>query len=166
MATQYGAFLAGLNLVLRALSGGRIIVENAFSQILLQTHNSSAASQVIKKSLEPITTADATATVITSVPVALGSAVGGKVTIIGKKTGAADSYVGTYQFAGVNNGGTTAEIAAESAMGTVQENSAGTPAVTVVANDTTDTLEIKVAGIAAESWKWTGVIEYQTITYA
>lgn len=166
MSQEFGGFLSGLNYVVRALSGGRVLVESSFNKLLVKTHNgaSTVGSALTVETIEPIATADATATAFKTIAVPLGAALGGTVHIVGKKTGAADSYVGRYLFSAVNNGATVAEIAAES--GTALENSAGTPAVTVVADDTADTIVIKVAGIAAEDWKWLGWIEYASLTYA
>lgn len=164
MSSQFGFFLAGVNGVLRALTGGRIILDSPFSRLLIKTHNNSAPGNVTIETIESVVTADATATVVKAIPVALSSVVHGVVRIVGKKTGAADSIISESIFGFVNNGGTTAAIAA--ATNRALENSAGTPALTVVANNTNDTLDVTVAGIAAESWTWAGYIEYQTLTYA
>ena len=166
MSQQFGIFLAGVNAVLRALTGGKIVLESPLSQVLVKTHNgaSTVAGPLTVITLEPIVTTDATATVIRAIPVALNTVVHGVVRIIGKKTGAADSIISESIFGFVNNGGTTAALAA--ATNRALENSAGTPAVTVPANNTNDTFDITVAGIAAETWTWSGYVEYQTLTYA
>lgn len=164
MSSQFGAFLAGVNLVLKALTGGKVLLVDPFDQLLLKTHNSALPGNVTLKSLEPIVTADATATTIVSIPVALNQVIGGEVIIVGKKTGSTDAYVGRTLFSGVNNAGTTAALA--TASNTALENSSGTPAITAVANDTTDAIDIKVAGIAAEGWTWSGYYHYQALTVA
>jgi hypothetical protein len=166
MAQEFGAFLSGVNLILRALSGGRVIMESAFSRLLVKTHNAAVtvAGNMTVETIEPIVTADATATVIKSIPVALNTVVHGVVRIVGKRTGTADGISTETIFGFVNNAGTTAALA--TAINRVMENSAGTPALTVVANDTNDTLDITVAGIAAQNWTWSGYVEYQTLTYA
>lgn len=110
-----------------------------------------------------MSTADATATVILSVPVAVGDAVLVHGTIVGKKS---DATAAIMQFI---NGGARRQSAGNVALvGTpsvtiVQEDSGGTPAVTFVANTTAQTLEIKVAGIAAETWSWEGNFEVTKI---
>ena len=166
MTQQLGLIASGINYILRAGTLGRIALESAFTQLLVKTHNGAAtvAGPLTVITLEPIVTADATATVIRAIPVALNTVAHGVVRIVGKKTGAADSIASESIFGFVNNGGTTAALA--TATNRPLENSAGTPAVTVVANNTNDTFDITVAGIAAESWTWSGYVEYQTLTYA
>lgn len=165
MAVQYGVFLAGLNAIVRALPGGKVIMESAFgSPVLFSNHVSAVASALIKRTIEVAVTSDATATVVLSIPVAVGTVVGGTVTVIGKRAGAVDAIVSKSVFSAVNNGGTTAVLA--TAINQVVENSAGAPALTVVANDTTDTVNVTVAGIAGQSYTWCGFVEYQVLTNA
>ncbi len=113
-----------------------------------------------------MSTADATATVILSVPVAVGDAVLITGSIVGKKSDATAAIMqqitGGARRQSANNVvlvGTPAVTGATM----VQEDSGGTPAVTYVANTTAQTLEIKVAGIAAETWSWEGNFEVTKI---
>jgi len=166
MTQQLGCFASGINYILRAATNGRMLLDSAFNRLLVKTHNGSSAvaGNLVIETFEPIVTTDATATVIKAIPVPLNTVVHGIVRIVGKKTGAADSITSESIFGFVNNGGTTAALA--TATNRPLENSAGTPALTVVANNTNDTFDVTVAGIVAESWTWTGFIEYQPLTYA
>ena len=106
-----------------------------------------------------IETTNATATVILSIPVAVGDAVLIMGSIIGKKS---DTTAAIMQQ--INGGARRQSAGNVTLVGTpavtgatmVQEDSGGTPAVTYVANTTDQALEIKVAGIAAETWSWEG----------
>lgn len=110
-----------------------------------------------------LTTTDATATVIDASPViAVGQAVMIRGGVVGKKsdgTAAIDVQVSgsaRRQSAGnVTLVGTPLVVA--------REDSAGTPAVTFVANTSAQQLEIKCAGIAAETWNWESNLEITVI---
>lgn len=109
-----------------------------------------------------ISTSDATATVIDASPVvALAQAVMIRGGVVGKKSdgsAAIDAQVSgsaRRQAGNVTLVGTPLVVA--------REDSAGTPAVTFVANTTTQQLEIKVAGIAAETWQWESNLEITVI---
>lgn len=110
-----------------------------------------------------LSTADATATVIDASPViAVGQAVMIRGGVVGKKsdgTACIDAQLSgsaRRQSAGnVTLVGTPLVVA--------REDSAGTPAVTFVANTTSQQLEIKCAGIAAETWQWESNLEITVI---
>lgn len=110
-----------------------------------------------------LTTTDATATVIDASPaIAVGQAVMIRGGVVGKKsdgTATIDAQVSgsaRRQSAGnVTLVGTPLVVA--------REDSAGTPAVTFNANTTSQQLEIKVAGIAAETWQWESNLEITVI---
>lgn len=107
-----------------------------------------------------VTTTDATATVIYSTPaVAVGEAIIVKASVIGKKsdgTAAAVNFVwGGFRRQSAGN------ITLVGALtGTAQEDSAGTPVITIAVNTTAQTAEVKVTGIAAETWLWEAMVEY------
>lgn len=107
-----------------------------------------------------VSTADDTATVIYSIPVALSTAVSGRALIVGKKSDSTASLAThVTNFSGRRgSSGNVAEAAAETVV--TAEDSGGTPAVTVVANTTDQTIEIKVTGISAETWYWEAFVEY------
>ena len=102
-----------------------------------------------------LTTADATATVLLEVVVAEleGCLIEGAV--LGVQDDGTNSIV-RHIICGGNRATAGNVTSAGSAGGTDIENEAGTPAVTLNANTTNQTLEIKVAGIAAQNWKWEG----------
>lgn len=110
-----------------------------------------------------LTTTDATATVIDASPViAVGQAVMIRGGVVGKKSD------GTAAFDAQVSGSMRRQSAGNvTAVGTplvvAREDSAGTPAVTFVANTTTQQCEIKVAGIAAETWRWESSLEITVI---
>lgn len=163
MSDRYGCFLDGLNVIIRPRTGGKIHTSGfAISTFRVNTDVSALGSDLIVRTIEPIATTDATATTILSISIAVNQVLGGEVIILGKKAATTDAYVGRTLFSGVNNAGTTAALA--TASNTALENSAGTPAITAVANDTTDAIDIKVAGIAAENWTWTGYVHYRLLT--
>lgn len=164
MSVQFGAFLAGLNLILRPLVGGKVIIENPISLLSVNTHRSALPGNLFIETIEPIVTANATATILRSISCAVNQVVIGEAYVLGKRSATADAIVSRVFFGVSNNAGTTAALAAANV--TSLENSAGTPALTAPANDTTDTVDITVAGIAAENWTWSGYVHYQRLTVA
>jgi hypothetical protein len=63
-----------------------------------------------------------------------------------------------------NVGGTTSLVGSIITVGTDHEDSAGTD-VAITADDTNDALDISVTGIAAETWRWTAVVQGVEIAY-
>jgi hypothetical protein len=61
-----------------------------------------------------------------------------------------------------NVGGTTSLVGSVEAIGT--DIAAGT-SISITADDTNDALSIEVTGVAAETWRWTAVIEGAEIEY-
>lgn len=100
-----------------------------------------------------LSTPDATATVIAYIPVAVGEAAGIKAFIVGMKSDASASLVRDLTWA-VHRQSAGNVTSGGAAQGVDLEDSPGAPAVTVNANTTAQTAEIKVAGIAAETWHW------------
>lgn len=129
---------------------------------ILKASSGSYATGTVKRN-KTLVTSDATATVIDASPViAVGQAVMIRGGVVGKKsdgTAAIDAQLSgsaRRQSAGnVTLVGTPLVVA--------REDSSGTPAVTFVANTTTQQLEIKVAGIAAETWNWESNLEITVI---
>lgn len=114
-----------------------------------------APAEISRKAL---VTEGATATVIDAVEVGEDEQVAVRVVVMGHKDNHADAIVASFV-----GGGLRAEGGNVEATGTVTvtalEDSSGTPAVTFTANTTDQTLEIKVAGIADETWNWTSQVE-------
>jgi hypothetical protein len=106
-----------------------------------------------------VATSDATVTVIwRSRPIAVGEAIAVRGFVIGKidaATSAAYIHVSA-AFRRQSAGNVTA---VGSPQGTIAEDSAGTPAIVFAANTTDQTVELRVTGIAAESWKWEAKVE-------
>lgn len=109
-----------------------------------------------------VTTSDATATVLFSVPLAQleGVVIEGKVA--GFKS---DLTAGIFRHIACGfrraSGGNVTSVG--TASGTDVEDSAGIPAVTVAADTTNQLATIKVAGIASENWKWEGHFTYTKV---
>ncbi len=100
-----------------------------------------------------IATADATATVIWSSPViAVGQSVVCRALVVGKKddgTAAAGNNLWvTFRRQSAGN-----VVIVGTAQGTTQTNGV-TPVIAFAANVTDQTVELKVTGIAAETWNW------------
>lgn len=113
-------------------------------------------------STRAVTTEDATATNIWSLSVPLSGIVGVAALVTGKRVGTtADGVVAFLYNAATNAAGTVAVVGTTG--GSTLENSSGTPAVTLVANDTADTIELKVAGIAAQTYSWTALILHSSL---
>ena len=102
-----------------------------------------------------VTTTDNTATVILSIPVAVGDVfsvlgqVDGK---LGAATGASVTFVSGA--ARRQSAGNVALIGTPTA--TIQEDATNAPAASWVANTTDQTLELKVTGNTSETWIWEG----------
>lgn len=109
-----------------------------------------------------VTTTDATVTVIASIPVAQLEGCAVEALVTGYR---ADFAAGIFRhlacgFRRATAGNVTALGAA---TGADVEDSAGTPAVTIAANTTAQTIELRVAGIAAETYKWEAHVSYTKI---
>lgn len=165
MATEFGTPLIGPHLALRpdTANGGQILTDLApFASLALKTHVAYAGSFLGLES-RSLTTTDATATVIFTKSVPLSTTLGVWVLTVGKKVGAnADGIVSFKYNACTNNATTVAAVGTTG--GSDLENSSGAPAVTIVANDTADTIEVKVAGVASETWAWTSYVFYAQVT--
>lgn len=100
------------------------------------------------------TTTNATATTLASISVSAGEAVSVKAHIIGKKddetAGAARELLIAARRA---SGGNVTQIG--TAHGTLIEDSAGTPAIDADVDTATQTVRLRVTGIASETWRWT-----------
>lgn len=99
-----------------------------------------------------VTTTDATATVIYSIPVAVGEAVQVSGFLLGRKSDAT-AAIGC-NFSGEARRQSAGNVTVVGTpLATIRESTANTD-VTWVANTTDQTLELKVTGIAAETWVW------------
>jgi hypothetical protein len=103
---------------------------------------------------DKVATSDATATKIAeSDVIAEGEAVIMSALVIGKKSGAVaaagNRIWGVFRREAAGN-----VSAVGSSQGTTQEDHAGAPAISLAANTTTQKVEVRVAGIAAETWTW------------
>jgi hypothetical protein len=163
MAAQTGVFVDNGHVRLVPESGKQIITDGAnIDKVHIKTHSGYANSELRQESASATITGN-TATTIWSRACPLSSTLGVKAFIVGKKTGAsADGLVSFKYQAVTNNAGTTAVVGTTG--GSDLESSGGTPAVTIVANDTTDAIEVKVAGISAEEWNWVAHIESFIVT--
>ncbi|TXH14434.1 MAG: hypothetical protein E6R03_09225 [Hyphomicrobiaceae bacterium] len=109
-----------------------------------------------------VTTTDATVTVIASIPVAQLEGCTVEALVTGFKS---DFTAGIFRhlacgFRRASAGNVTAIGAAS---GADVEDSAGTPAVTIAANTTAQTVELRVTGIVAETYKWEAHISYTKV---
>ncbi len=144
------------------LNGTQVETRSSTGVKSFKSHSGYAGSDLFEQTVS-LTTTDATATVIFTKACPVSTTLGVWVQIIGKKVGAnADGIVSQKFQAVTNNAGTVAVVGTTG--GSDVENASGTPAVTIVANDTADTIEVKVAGIAAETWAWVGVVRVMQVT--
>jgi hypothetical protein len=106
-----------------------------------------------------VTTTDATATEVANVPLAEGEAVVVRVIAVGsiadESAAAGGQIVGVFRRAAAGN---VTQVGAT--QGTVVEDSAGTPAVAFAADTTNQTVDVRVTGIASETWRWEVGYEY------
>lgn len=148
--------------VTTTLNGVVVEGRNASGVRRFKSHSGYAGSDLFEQTVA-VTTTDATATNILSVACPISTTLGVWVQIVGKKVGAnADGIVSQKFQAVTNNAGTVAVVGTTG--GSDVENASGTPAVTIVANNTADTIEVKVTGIAAETWAWAGVVRWMQVT--
>ena len=107
-------------------------------------------------------TADATATVIDASPtVAVAQAVMIRGGVVGKKSDG--TAVIDAQVSGSARRQSAGNVTVVGTPLVVSRTNGVTPAVTFNANTTTQQLEIKVAGIAAETWQWESNLEFTLI---
>lgn len=109
-----------------------------------------------------VTTTDATATVLFSVPLAQleGVVIEGKVSGFKSDLTAGIFRHITCGFRRASGGNVTS---LGTASGADVEDSAGTPAVALFADTTNQLACIRVTGIASETWKWEGHFTYTKI---
>lgn len=163
MSQQLGAVLVKPHLHLRPDTGGKIIVDGAITEeVFLKSHNNYNSSGVHKKTFA-VSTADNTATVIASIAVPVGFALAVRAFVIGMQDDASDAS--TFTGLGVGTNAAAATAMKGTALYQVVESAGGTD-FTITANDTTDSLELKVTGVAAENWAWVASVEYQFIKTA
>jgi hypothetical protein len=100
-----------------------------------------------------LTTTDATAAVIASIPVAIGDCLVIEVITVGMKSDATAGHAGrAIQGFRRQSAGNVTTVG--TATITTIEDSASAPVVSFNANTTSQTAEIKVAGVASETWRW------------
>jgi hypothetical protein len=151
MGLRLGAFLDGVNVILRGGTGGKIIAEPFFDMLKLKGHNGYEGSD-LKYISRSITTTDTTTTPIISIPVASGRSVHGIFLVGAKQDDESDATSALVVAAATNAAGTTAVKGTQSV--TIVESAAGTN-VTATADDTADELRINAVGITSENWLWT-----------
>lgn len=106
-----------------------------------------------------LSTADATATVVYSIPVAVGQAVGFRALIVGQKDDATSGLVSTVVAGARRQSAGNVTSLGSASIVTIEDNAAA-PVATVNANTSAQTFELKLAGVAAETWHWEVQIEY------
>jgi hypothetical protein len=109
-----------------------------------------------------LSTADATATVILSVPLSELEAVKIQGHIIGIKSDLSAMVDGIFDggWRRASGGNVTAN---GTPVATAREDHAGSPTFAWVANTTDQTVELKVTGVAAETWRWEVNFRYTKI---
>lgn len=122
-----------------------------------QAAGGSLSTGTSKYEADPITTADATATVIVSIPVAELEAIGAVVSILGRKSDYSDATFCTTEFCASRASAGNVTVRGTSAIRVIESNASTN--VTVTANTSAQTVEVKVVGIIAESWKWEAHVE-------
>lgn len=101
-----------------------------------------------------VQTTDATQTTVASIAVPEDVAV----TVQAIVTGAIDDYSATVSrnFSGAFRRASGGDVTLVGALtgGATQEDSSGTPAITMQADTTAQAVDVDVTGIAAETWNW------------
>lgn len=114
-----------------------------------------------------LSTTDATATTIVSVPLSSGTSCVVEGKIIGKATvGTYAGQVVAYKFVAAfkNHGGTTAAVGSIT-LDAYEDTNINTATVTAVADDTNDLALIKVTGVASHTIVWSVDYEYLLIKH-
>lgn len=159
MASEIGAFMAGPHLKLAPNTNGQIITDSGVtfggSEQGLKLHAGYTGSGVYRGTAVVSTTGN-TATVIKAIAVPLGYAISVRAQVLGFQDDGTDASTYTLIGAATNNAATVAMKG--TALYQVVESNASCDC-TITANDTDDTVEIKVTGITAENYAW--VCEYQ-----
>ena len=159
MAHEIGAFMAGPHLKLQPGTNGQIITDTGVSfgggEQLLKNHAGYTGSGVYRGTAA-VSTTNNTATVIKAIAVPLGYGISVRARVLGFQDDGTDASTYTLIGAATNNAGTTAMKG--TALYQVVESNASCDC-TITANDTDDTVEIKVTGITAENYAW--ICEYQ-----
>lgn len=109
-----------------------------------------------------ITTTDNTATVIKRIPLAQGEAVVVRVFAVGKKADVT-AVAGINQWAVFRRASAGNVTLAGALQGTTVEDSAGAPVIAMAANTSAQSVDVTVAGIAAETYKWEARVEFMKI---
>ena len=159
MANEIGAFMAGPHLKLQPNTNGQIITDSGVtfggSEQGLKLHAGYTGSGVYRGTAVVSTTGN-TATVIKAIAVPSGYGISVRAQVLGFQDDASDASTYTLIGAATNAAGTTAMKG--TALYQVVESNASCDC-TITANDTDDTVEIKVTGITAENYAW--ICEYQ-----
>jgi len=154
MATKYGLELAKNFLGYTSEKDFGFVSESATG--LFGFRSAASSFQITPVTLS---TTGNTATAIYTKAVPLSASVSVYAFITGKKAGATADAITSFKGNGASNAaGTVAVHGTTSGFATDPESSGGTPAVTIVADDTADTIVVKVAGISAEDWVWKGFV--------
>lgn len=159
MVDRLGAFLDGVNLLLRPGTNGKVLMEatSFFEQLNLKSHANYAGShwQVKTKSL---TTTDNTATPIISIDVAESQALAIVSFVFGWQSDWTDATIALHIAAATRvAAGNVTEKGTESL--TIVESNAST-AVDGAADTTDQEYDIRVTGITAETYHWTSLHFY------
>ncbi len=153
MGEKYGVEVSKGLATLRSSAGLRLESESATG--LLSLFNSVSGLKIVPVYLA---TNGATATAIYTEAVPLSASVSVYAFLTGKIVGATGPAITSFKANGVSNAAGSCVVHGTTTGGTDPESSGGTPAVTIVADDTADTIVVKVAGIAAEDWVWHGFV--------
>ena len=107
-------------------------------------------------------TANATVTKIVGIPLAVLEAGVVEALVIGFKT---DATAGIFRHicGGFRRAAAGNVTSIGTATGTDVEDSAAAPAVTIAANTTTQEIELRVAGVAAETYRWEAHVSFTKI---
>ena len=166
MAIEFGAFMSGPNLVLRpdTANSGLVVRESAENLQAIKTHAGWGSLSQFKTVTGVVRTTNATATtVVSSDVVPASSCIFFRGCVAGKRDGATADGTGSFFSGAATRNGTGNLTAVAAATVTTIENSAGTPAVTISYNTTTQRVDVQVAGIASENHVWLAAIEFLII---
>lgn len=131
-------------------------------QQVIKTHTDGRGSGLIVDTVFGSTTT-ATPLVIASIPVPVLSMINISLRVCGLRSDATEAIR-----ANINSGfrrqaaGNVTEIGADTAIASA-EDSAGTPAVALVANTSAQTVEVQVTGEASKTIHWEVILEYHRI---
>lgn len=177
MAEQLGVYLAGTQVVINPGNAGQIVDANSDTLVVTEENSSEtvvaeadpSAPQVLKvhtgyegsewySDTRAITTSSALTISIASFDVEVDKSISVRAFVTGRRATNDASCMFVIYGNAYNDGGTSLEILAYPVVQLTSAN-ASDVTVTIVSEDSSDTLDVRVSGQNAQTWYWVGKFE-------